>query len=202
MKKSIFKALLALALVLCMAGASWAVYTGTMTANGSGTTITDVVLPGDTNAHTAVYAINATANNAAGKISIFYPTYKTTVDATSSSTTLNVTATTGFSVGDSVVVQTASGLVAERYVSAVNAGVSLTISSALPSGYGVVGSKVYQIAYNATASGTIPVGNATVEKINPYGGVVVGPINSPIVLSLSGSSTSTAINYATWGFKP
>ncbi|MCE1186209.1 MAG: hypothetical protein LWW92_11470 [Rhodocyclales bacterium] len=190
----------AVALVLGLAVPALAVYNGARTAAASGAAFAEVALPGDANARTTVLALSATANNANGAVSVYFPTASTTVDASSTGTTLNVASTSGYVVGSSLVLQTPSGGVVERYVTAVSSGVSLTLDSSIPSGYGDVGASVGRVPTSADA--TIKVGSATVSLSNEQG-VIVGPRGSPMVLSLGGASvTSAAINYATWGFRP
>ncbi len=196
--KSLFTAVLVVAALVCSPALA---FEGALTAHATGTTEASVIMPADNNSRTAVLALNATSDKAASKLSVYWSDGVTTsVDAASSSTTLYVASTTGFAENNLIAIQTSGGSVIYRAVSAVSAGESLTLTSALPSTHGNVGDAVYLLAAASTnTDAEIPVGNATKELTNRLG-VIIGPSNSPLLVILDGTS-ACAVNYLTWGFK-
>lgn len=191
------------ALVACalLAAPALALTTAARSGSYAGTDVSELAIPGDSNAHSALLAANVTSDKAGSYLRVFWSSdsVDTTVDAASTSTTLNVTATTGFGASDLVAIQTAGGSVIERVVASVVSGVSLELDVALPTTHGNVGDAVYKMGDSATDSdAAFPVGAATVEKTNALG-VFVGPRGSPLLL-LMDSTTAGNFNYITWDF--
>lgn len=193
--------LIAALIISALSAAAALAWSGALTAHATGTTAAAVILPGDANARAVVQAFNVTSDKAGSKLAVYWADgLETTVDAASASTTLNVAVTTGFAAGNLVAVAKPDGRVIWRTVSAVTVGESLTLSTALASGYGEVGDRVMLLA--AAAANTdaeIPVGAATKELSNPLG-VIAGPKDSPLLLQVDGTS-ACAVNYLTWSFK-
>ena len=198
-RKNLFIAFLAL-LILAVAIPALA-YTGAYSAHATGTTEAYVILPADNNSRTRVNALNATSDKAASKLSIYFAdATQTTVDAASTGTTLNVAATDGFAENNLIAIQTAAGSVIYRTVSAVSAGESLTLGSSLPGTHGNAGDIVYLMAAASTnTDAEVPVGATSKELISRLG-VIVGPVDSPVLVILDGTS-ACSLNFVTWDFK-
>ncbi len=199
--KKLLSILLALALLAGLAAGAWALTTAAQSGSASGTDMSAFIIPGDSNARVRILAANVTSDKAGSYLRAFWNSdgVSTTVDSAGADTLLPVAATTGFGAGDLIAIQTPEGLVIERTVASVDAGVSLTLASALASGYGSVGDAVYKLGDSVTDSdAAFPVGAATVEKTNALG-VYRGPRNSPILLLLD-STSAGSMNYITWDY--
>lgn len=158
-----------------------------------------VRLPADENGRTRVLAYSLTSDAADHYATIYLKSgnTKTTVDGASSSTTINVTDTTGFASGDIIIVQSADGSVIDHYsvtgVTGTTSG-TLTVNTAISANLGNVGDRVYKV----TVQARVPVGAATVTA-QSQGGVIIGPKDSPVMILLGGSSP--AINYLTYSIR-
>ena len=183
-RKTIFSAAFIAVVLICSPAPA---FDGALTAHATGTTEAAVVLPADNNSRSAVLALNATSDKAAGKLSVYWSDgVTTTVDQASSSTTLYVASTTGFAENNLIAIQTVGGSVIYRTVSGVSAGESLTLSTSLPSTHGNAGDVVYLLAAASTnTDAEIPVGSGTKELTNRLG-VIVGPKDSPLLIILAG----------------
>lgn len=200
--KKLLGIILALVMIVALAGGALALISAAQSGSDSGTTEAYVIIPADSNAKVKLLAANVTSDKAGSFLRGFWSSdgVSTLVDAASTGTALNVTATTGFSAGDIIGIQTPEGLIIERLVQAVVTGVSLTLSSSLDTGYGSVGDTVYKLGDSATDSDVaFPVGDATVEKTNAEG-VYIAPRGSPLLLLLD-STSAGSINYITWVYK-
>lgn len=199
MRKKLFIILaMIVALSLAVAGA-WALSNQTQSGAAFGKTRAEVVAPGDSNARLVVYGADATSDKSAATFRVYWKKQApTTVDATSTNYTLNITSTSGFAAGDIVVIQTAGGSAIERAVSAVGTGL-LILDNTIPSGYGTVGTLVYRMAAGySDFDAEFAVSATTANKSNDHG-VYRGPRNSPLLFILDGT-LGCSINYVTWGY--
>lgn len=199
MKKKLYLILAIIAaLSICAVGA-WALSNQAQSGSANGKTVAELVAAGDSNSRVVLYAADATSDKTAGTFKVFWKKQDpTTVDATSTSYTLNVTSSTGFVAGDIIVIQTAGGSAIERAVTSVATG-ALTLDNTIPTGYGVVGTLVFRMAAGSSDFDAEFAVSATTVNKSSTAGVFRGPRNSPLLFILDGTA-GCSINYATWGY--